>query len=207
MIACFLICWTPFHVSRMMFVIATKTEKWNKALKEIQTVLHYVSGKKFYYRSVEKCNSFWWSYIPYFGVGLTFTYNHSTLQLNLSPNSKKIDKNLNCYISLHRHMLYLLGILITEKNSILFLLQEVAIIWVRQPILFCIVCYQNDSAEAFTMFYDMLLVDFLIPALDILKVQEPKIKEVLLNQPPEYQRYPGVEVHTKKSLYKWFLFI
>ena len=38
----------------MMFVIATKTEKWNKALKEIQTVLHYVSGKKFYYRSFYK---------------------------------------------------------------------------------------------------------------------------------------------------------
>ena len=75
-IACFLICWTPFHVSRMMFVIATKTEKWNRALKEIQTVLHYVSGK-FYFTSfykkyintsivvytetcsyVEKCNSF-----------------------------------------------------------------------------------------------------------------------------------------------------
>ena len=37
-----------------MFVIATKTEKWNKALKEIQTVLHYVSGKKFYYRSFYK---------------------------------------------------------------------------------------------------------------------------------------------------------
>ena len=57
------------------------------------------------------------------------------------------------------------------------------------------------------MFYDMLLVDFLIPALDILKAQEPKIKEVLLNQPPDQHYPPGVEAHTKKSLYKWFLFI
>ena len=56
------------------------------------------------------------------------------------------------------------------------------------------------------MFYDTLLADFLIPALDILKAQEAKIKEVLLKQLPDL-RYPGVGDHTIKSLYKWFLFI
>ena len=55
-------------------------------------------------------------------------------------------------------------------------------------------------------FYDMLLVDFSIPALDTLKAPEPKIKEVLVKQPPD-QHFPGVGDHTKISLYKWCHFI
>ena len=50
-IACFLICWTPYHVQRMMFVILTRTNSWKSHpnLLKIQETLHLVSGKKLIY--------------------------------------------------------------------------------------------------------------------------------------------------------------
>ena len=47
-IACFLICWTPYHVQRMMFVILTRTDSWSSHLMKIQETLHIVSGKYYF---------------------------------------------------------------------------------------------------------------------------------------------------------------
>ena len=44
-IVCFLICWTPYHVQRIMFVIVTKKDLWNKDILNIQDSLHMVAGK------------------------------------------------------------------------------------------------------------------------------------------------------------------
>ena len=46
-ITCFLLCWTPYHVQRIMFIILTRTESWSPHLMRIQETLHIVSGKKF----------------------------------------------------------------------------------------------------------------------------------------------------------------
>ena len=47
-IACFLICWTPYHVQRMMFVVLTRTDTWSSHLMKIQETLHIVSGKHYF---------------------------------------------------------------------------------------------------------------------------------------------------------------
>ena len=47
-IACFLICWTPYHVQRMMFVVLTRTDTWSSHLMKIQEILHIVSGKYYF---------------------------------------------------------------------------------------------------------------------------------------------------------------
>ena len=43
-IACFLICWTPYHVLRMMTVILTLTDGWSSNLRTIRETLYIVSG-------------------------------------------------------------------------------------------------------------------------------------------------------------------
>ena len=44
-LVCFLICWTPYHVQRNMFVFVTKTEAWNRNLVDVQDTLHLVAGE------------------------------------------------------------------------------------------------------------------------------------------------------------------
>ena len=41
---CFLVCWTPYHVQRLLFAIVTKTGAWNSRLFDIQETLHLISG-------------------------------------------------------------------------------------------------------------------------------------------------------------------
>ena len=43
-IACFLVCWTPYHVQRIIFLFTTLTESWSKRIASIQGTLHVVSG-------------------------------------------------------------------------------------------------------------------------------------------------------------------
>jgi hypothetical protein len=43
-IVCFLACWTPYHVQRMMFVFVTKADTWSPTLFEAQETLHVLSG-------------------------------------------------------------------------------------------------------------------------------------------------------------------
>ena len=40
----FLICWTPYHAQRIMFVVVTKTESWTKEIQRITEIIHAVSG-------------------------------------------------------------------------------------------------------------------------------------------------------------------
>jgi len=43
-IVCFLICWTPYHVQRIMFVVVTKKDLWNKRILDIQDTLHMIAA-------------------------------------------------------------------------------------------------------------------------------------------------------------------
>lgn len=53
-IICFLVCWTPYHVQRIMFVFVTKTESWTPKLFETAEILHLISGKYFYQSTGQK---------------------------------------------------------------------------------------------------------------------------------------------------------
>ena len=50
-IICFLICWTPYHVQRIMFVVVTKKDLWNERILDIQDTLHTIAGKTLFYYS------------------------------------------------------------------------------------------------------------------------------------------------------------
>ena len=44
-IVCFLVCWTPYHALRIMFVITSKTGLRNQKLLEMEDTLYMISGK------------------------------------------------------------------------------------------------------------------------------------------------------------------
>ena len=43
-IFCFLICWTPYHIQRMLYVFVAKTNYQNPKIVQIQEALHLASG-------------------------------------------------------------------------------------------------------------------------------------------------------------------
>ena len=44
-IVCFLICWTPYHALRIMFVITSKMGLRSQKLLEMEDTLYLISGK------------------------------------------------------------------------------------------------------------------------------------------------------------------
>ena len=41
---CFIICWTPYHVHRLLYVMAKKFDFWTTQMQDVQKVLHLLSG-------------------------------------------------------------------------------------------------------------------------------------------------------------------
>ena len=56
-IICFLICWTPYHVQRIMFVIVTKKDLWNERILDIQDTLHTIAGKTHFITLISNVNT------------------------------------------------------------------------------------------------------------------------------------------------------
>ena len=42
----FLLCWTPHHVDRIMFIIVTMTSSWNDTTADAQDWIHLIAGNK-----------------------------------------------------------------------------------------------------------------------------------------------------------------
>ena len=51
---CFLICWTPHHVNRIMVIIVTKTKSWTKGITNIQETIHLIAGKMLHPKYIHK---------------------------------------------------------------------------------------------------------------------------------------------------------
>ena len=45
-IVCFLVCWTPYHIERIVFVIANTRRKW-KTFHDLHETLHVISGNHY----------------------------------------------------------------------------------------------------------------------------------------------------------------
>ena len=59
-IVCFLLCWTPYHALRIMFVITSKNGLRNQKLLEMEETLHLISGNFF---AFSFASTFWYPFI------------------------------------------------------------------------------------------------------------------------------------------------
>jgi len=51
-VCAFFICWAPFHAQRLLFMLVTLKNAWNKQLMYVQYVLYILSGVLYYFNSI-----------------------------------------------------------------------------------------------------------------------------------------------------------
>ena len=57
-IVCFLVCWTPYHIERIVFVIANTRSKW-KTFHDLHETLHVISGNHYSWNNSSNSFNFW----------------------------------------------------------------------------------------------------------------------------------------------------